>query len=91
MPIKKTLEGYCKENKIPYFGLCYGMQLMTVEFARNVAGLEDANTTEINPNAKHPTYTMSATSVIPPVAASAPLVNANASANRAIVIPPMPA
>ncbi|MCX6718342.1 MAG: CTP synthase [Candidatus Staskawiczbacteria bacterium] len=46
--------GYCRENKIPYFGLCYGMQLATIEFARNVAGLKDANTTEINKDTKNP-------------------------------------
>lgn len=45
---------YCRENKIPYFGLCYGMQLMTVEYARNVAGLAGAHTTEINPKTPHP-------------------------------------
>ncbi len=45
---------FARENKIPYFGLCYGMQLMTVEFARNVAGLKDAHTTEIDPETKHP-------------------------------------
>ena len=45
---------YCRENKIPYFGLCYGMQLMVIEFARNVVGLKDANTTEINPETKNP-------------------------------------
>ncbi len=45
---------YCRENKIPYFGLCYGMQLMVIEFARNVLGFKDANTTEINPRTKHP-------------------------------------
>jgi CTP synthase len=45
---------WARENKIPYFGLCYGMQLMTVEYARNVAGLDGANTTEINPKTKHP-------------------------------------
>lgn len=45
---------FCRENNIPYFGLCYGMQLMVVEYARNVLGYKDANTTEINPNAKHP-------------------------------------
>ncbi len=45
---------YCRENKIPYFGLCYGMQLATVEIARDVLGWKDANTTEINPNTKHP-------------------------------------
>ncbi len=43
-----------RENKIPYFGLCYGMQLMTVEYARNVVGLKDANTTEINQATPHP-------------------------------------
>jgi CTP synthase len=45
---------YAREHKIPYFGLCYGMQLMTVEFARHIAGLKDANTTEINPDTVHP-------------------------------------
>ena len=45
---------YVRENKIPYFGLCYGMQLMTVEFARNVAGLKDAHTTEINEKTLNP-------------------------------------
>ena len=45
---------FARENKIPYFGLCYGMQLMTVEYARNVAGLKDAHTTEIDPDTKHP-------------------------------------
>ncbi len=45
---------YCRENKIPYFGLCYGMQIATIEFARNVLGLPDAHTTEINPNTKNP-------------------------------------
>ncbi len=45
---------YARENKIPYFGLCYGMQLMTIEFARYVAGFKDANTTEVNPETPHP-------------------------------------
>jgi CTP synthase len=45
---------YCREHKIPYFGLCYGMQLATVEFARNVLGLKGANTTEIDPKTKYP-------------------------------------
>jgi CTP synthase len=40
---------YCREKKIPYLGLCYGMQLAVVEFARHVAGLRKAHTTEINP------------------------------------------
>ncbi len=45
---------FCRENKIPYLGLCYGMQLATIEFARNVAGLKDAHTTEVNPATPHP-------------------------------------
>jgi len=45
---------YAREKKIPYFGLCYGMQLMTVEYARNVLGLKDANTTEIDQKTPHP-------------------------------------
>ncbi len=45
---------YCRERKIPYLGLCYGLQLATVEFARNVCGLKDANTTEINEKTKYP-------------------------------------
>lgn len=44
---------YARENKIPYFGLCYGMQLMVVEYARNVLGWKDANTAEINPASMH--------------------------------------
>ena len=45
---------YARENKIPFLGLCYGMQLATIEFARNVCKLTGANTTEINPKTKHP-------------------------------------
>jgi CTP synthase len=44
---------YVREKGIPYFGLCYGMQLMTIEYARNVLGLTGAHTAEINPKAKH--------------------------------------
>ncbi len=44
---------YARENKIPYFGLCYGMQLMTIEYARNVLGLIGAHTAEINPKSPH--------------------------------------
>jgi CTP synthase len=45
---------YAREKKIPYFGLCYGMQLATIEFARHAADLEGANTTEVNPATQHP-------------------------------------
>jgi CTP synthase len=45
---------FARENKIPYFGLCYGMQLLTVEYARHVAGLKTAHTTEIDAKTKHP-------------------------------------
>ncbi len=44
---------YARENKIPYFGLCYGMQLMVIEYARNVLGLKDATTTEISPDSNN--------------------------------------
>ena len=45
---------YCRENKIPYFGLCYGMQLLVIEYARNVLGLQGAHTTEVDPKTKYP-------------------------------------
>ena len=45
---------YARENGIPYLGICYGMQAAAVEFARNVCGLEGANTTEVNPETGHP-------------------------------------
>jgi CTP synthase len=45
---------YARENDIPFLGICYGFQLATIEFARNVCGLKDANSTEINPNTPHP-------------------------------------
>ena len=45
---------YCRENKIPFFGLCYGMQLAIVEFARNVLNLKRAHTTEIDAKTPHP-------------------------------------
>ena len=44
---------YGRENKIPYLGLCYGMQLSVIEFCRNVMGWKDANTAEINPKSSH--------------------------------------
>lgn len=45
---------YARENKVPYLGLCYGMQLSVVEFARNVLDLKDAHTTEVDPKTKQP-------------------------------------
>ena len=44
---------YARERKIPYLGLCYGMQLAVVEFARHVLGLDDANTIEADPQTVH--------------------------------------
>lgn len=44
---------YARENKVPFFGICLGMQLATVEFARNVAGLKEAGSAEVNPEIKH--------------------------------------
>jgi len=44
---------YAREHGVPYFGLCYGMQLMSIEYARNVLGLTGAHTAEINPKAPH--------------------------------------
>jgi len=49
----KVIE-FARTNKIPYFGICYGMQLMVAEFARNVAKLKKAHTTEVDPNTPHP-------------------------------------
>jgi CTP synthase len=57
---KKGVEGkilaikYARENGIPFLGLCFGLQLAVVEFARNVCGLEGANSTEIDEDTPHP-------------------------------------
>lgn len=45
---------YVRKKNIPFLGICYGMQLAVVEFARNVCNLKNANTTEINEKTKHP-------------------------------------
>jgi len=45
---------FARTEKIPYLGLCYGMQLGSIEFARNVVGLKDANSTEVDPKTKNP-------------------------------------
>lgn len=45
---------YVRENKIPFFGICYGMQLTVIEYARNVLGMKDAHTVEVNPKTNYP-------------------------------------
>ncbi|MEO6818280.1 MAG: CTP synthase, partial [Ginsengibacter sp.] len=45
---------YARENNLPFFGICLGMQMAAIEFARNVIGLKDANSTEMNPDTKDP-------------------------------------
>ena len=45
---------FCRENKIPYLGLCLGFQMAVIEFARNVCGLKDANSTEFDPQCPQP-------------------------------------
>ncbi len=57
---KRGIEGkicaarFARENKLPYLGICLGMQVATIEFARHVAGLADANSTEFEPNSPNP-------------------------------------
>jgi CTP synthase len=45
---------FARENKIPYFGICLGLQMAVIEFARNVCGIEGAHTTEVNKQTPHP-------------------------------------
>jgi len=45
---------FCRENSKPYLGLCYGMQMAVIEFARNVCGIDNANSQEIDPKTPHP-------------------------------------
>ncbi len=49
---------YARENQIPYFGICLGMQIATIEFARNVCGLEKADSTEFNKDTPHPVISL---------------------------------
>ena len=49
---------YARENKIPYLGVCLGMQMMVIEYARNVLGLIGANSTEVNAQTPHPVISM---------------------------------
>jgi CTP synthase len=46
--------GFAREQQIPYLGICLGMQLATIEYARNVVGMHDANSTEFDPDTTHP-------------------------------------
>ncbi len=50
--------GYARTNKVPYLGLCLGMQVATIEFARNACGLEDANSTEFDRDTPHPVISL---------------------------------
>ncbi len=50
---KMNVIEYVRKQKIPYFGICYGMQLAVLEYAQNVLNLKDASTEEINPGAQH--------------------------------------
>ncbi|MGM0884482.1 MAG: CTP synthase [Bacillota bacterium] len=51
---KITAIRYAREQKIPFFGICLGMQVAVIEYARNVAGLDNANSSEINPSTPYP-------------------------------------
>ena len=51
---KITAIGYARQNRIPFFGICLGMQMAVVEFARNVCNMPDANSTEFNPQTPYP-------------------------------------
>ena len=54
IPGKICAAKYARENKVPYLGICLGLQIAVIEFARNVLGLKDANTTEIDPDTGNP-------------------------------------
>jgi CTP synthase len=51
---KITAVRYARENNIPYLGICLGMHVALVEYARNVCGLDNANSTEMDPSTPHP-------------------------------------
>jgi CTP synthase len=54
IPGKVVAIRYARERGVPFFGICLGLQCAAIEFARNVVGLTDANTTEIDPKTRHP-------------------------------------
>jgi CTP synthase len=51
---KITAVRYAREHRVPYFGICYGLQMAVIEYARHVAGLAGANSTEVDPETPHP-------------------------------------
>jgi CTP synthase len=51
---KITAVKYARENGLPFFGICLGMQMAVIEFARNILGLKEAHSTEMDPNTMHP-------------------------------------
>ncbi len=55
---KVAAAAWARENKVPYLGLCLGMQVMVTEFARNVCGMKGANTTEIDPESPYPVISL---------------------------------
>ena len=55
---KITAIKYIRENNIPFFGICLGMQMAVIEYARNVLGLKDAHSTEMNKKTAHPVIDM---------------------------------
>lgn len=55
---KITAIKYARENQVPFFGICLGMQMAVIEFARNVIGWKDAHSTEMNAKTKHPVIDM---------------------------------
>lgn len=58
IPGKITVLRYAREKKLPYLGLCLGMQVMVIEYARNVAGLSGAHSTEFDPDTPHPVISL---------------------------------
>lgn len=55
---KLLVAEYCRTNNLPYFGICLGMQVLVVEYARNVLGYSDANSTEIDATTTHPVISL---------------------------------
>lgn len=53
-----TAAKYARENNIPYLGICLGMQIAVIEYARNILGWEDANSTEFDPRSSHPVISL---------------------------------